>query len=70
MFNKLHGYLATDMAMEIFPSEKKNSTLHLQMILLPTSSSLARDTLLYVLTNERQVDNLISSKVYYHTTLT
>lgn len=55
MFNKLHGYLATEGGYGDISLGKENSTLHLQMILLPTSSSLARDTLLYVLTNERQV---------------
>lgn len=55
MFNKLHGYLATEGGYGDISLGKENSALHLQMILLPTSSSLARDTLLYVLTNERQV---------------
>ena len=53
MLNKLHGYLATAGGYGDISLGKENSTLDLQMFLLPTSSSLARDTLLNVVTNER-----------------
>lgn len=53
MFNKRHGYLATAGGYGDISLGKENSTLHLQMVLLPPSSCLARGTLLNVLTNER-----------------